>query len=249
MDVTTISAALEAESTPDVARATQRDVRTIRGIRGTPQGAVARLAHQAWASDRPTLDDAPALGELFGGAWEDGLVAVGLLAALVPDGPGQALEIGLDWLDRVDDGATADALGHLVLGPAFAATGADPERLGALVAPHRKVSHPAVRRALVAMGLAFLPIPIQGASAAPLRARHGANALTFVEAPLSPLVSVLAHAFLRDEGPTVRKALRRLLREWVREDPAAVVAWEAEVRGGLPKMLSAETVRARRKAG
>lgn len=249
MDESLISEMLEATADEQVARNTRKDVRTIRGIRGTPHAEVAKVANWAWTESRPVLSEEDSLRRLFMSSWEDGLVAIGLLAALVPDGPAEVLEIGLDWLDRVDDGATADALGWLVLGPGLAGSGPDPARLAELIAPRRKHDHPAVRRALVAMGLAFLPMPIQGPSAAPLRARLGVQVVQFVDAPLSPLVGVICHAFLRDESPTVRKAMRRLIREWVRVDPAAVVAWEGEVRGGLPKLLSAETIRARRKAG
>lgn len=246
MDESLISETLEALSSNDVARKAARNVSTLRGIRGTPHGEIARVGAVVWQSDRPSLEDDDALTRLFMSAWEDGLLAVGLLAALVPDGPGEALDIGQDWLARLDDILTADALGWLVLGPAFAATGADPERLQTLVASG-KGAHVAVRRAFVMMGMAFLPVPLEGCSVAPLRARHQVDQLTFVEEALSPLLHVLAHAFLRDESPAVRKAMRRLLRAWVKADPAGVVAWEQSVRGGLPKMLSAETKRARNK--
>ncbi|MCB9676587.1 MAG: DNA alkylation repair protein [Alphaproteobacteria bacterium] len=248
MDESLISETLESASDGDTARKAARQVHTLRGLRGTPQGEIARIAAAVWRKDPPSLEDEGPLSRLFSTAWEDGIVAVGLLAALVPDGPGEAFDIAREWLGRIDDLMTADALGWLVLGPAFAASGADAERLDTFVAELRQRPHPAVRRAGVAMGLAFLPIPIQGPSAAPLRERLGEKALQFVAEPLSPLVHVIAHRFLRDEDPAVRKALRRLLREWVRADPAAVVHWESTVRGGLPKMLSAETKRAHRKA-
>ncbi|MCA9569789.1 MAG: DNA alkylation repair protein [Myxococcales bacterium] len=246
MDESLISETLEALSSSDTARKAARNLNTLKGIRGTPQAEIARVGAAVWRDQKPSLAAEDALTRLFRSAWEDGMLAVGLLAALVPDGPTEALDIGLDWLARLDDNLTADALGWLVLGPAFAATGAEPERLRELALAH-KGSHPAVRRALVSMGLAFLPLPLEGCAVAPLRARHGDDAIAFVEAPLSPLVGALAHAFLRDESPNVRKALRRVLKGWVKTDPAAVVAWEAEVRGGLPKLLSEVTHKARNK--
>lgn len=95
------------------------------------------------------------------------------------------------------------------------------------------------------MALAFLPVPLEGPAVAPLRARHQTPTLTFVEQALSPLVAVVCDTFVRDESPAVRKALRRVIKGWVKTDPAAVVEWQASVRGGLPKMLSAESNKAR----
>jgi hypothetical protein len=248
MDESLISETLDALSDGDTARKAAKQVTTLRGLRGTSPGEIARVGAAVWQDDRPTIEDDQALSRLFSTAWEDGLVAIGLLAALVPDGPAECLDIGREWLERLDDNATADALGWLVLGPAFAASGADETRLDTLAADLRQHPHPSVRRAVVAMALAFLPIPIQGPSAAPLRERFGEKTLQFVAEPLSPLVHVIAHRFLRDEDPGVRKALRRLLREWVKTDPAAVIHWTSTVRGGLPTMLSAETKRAVGKA-
>ncbi|MEZ4316587.1 MAG: DNA alkylation repair protein [Myxococcota bacterium] len=246
MDESLISEMLESLSTGETARKTSKQVTTLRGIRGTPVGEIARVGAAIWKSEGLTLADEDSLNRLFSSAWEDGLLAIGLLGALVPDAPSECFDIGMEWLARIDDTTTADALGWLVLGPGFVAAGPDPERLDTLLADLRSRPHAAVRRAAVAMGLAFLPVPLQGPSAAPLRERVGQREVQFVEQPLSPLVHVLAHRFLRDEDPSVRKAMRRLLREWVRTDPAAVVEWENSVRGGLPKLLSAETKRARR---
>jgi len=247
MDDSLVSETLEALSDPTTARKAAKHITTLRGIRGTPQGEIARVGASIWDGDRPTFDDEDALSRLFAAAWEDGLLAIGLLAALVPDGPTECLDIGLEWLGRVDDTTTADALGWMVLGPAFLASGADLERFEVLITEHRARPHPTVRRATVAMGLAFLPIPMQGPAAAPLRQRLGERTLQFVDKAQTPLLHALAHRFLRDEDATVRKAMRRLLREWSKTDPAGVVAWEATVRGGLPKMLSAETKRAHRR--
>jgi hypothetical protein len=248
MDESLVSETLDALSDAATARKMARQIQTLRGLRGTPQGEIARVAAAVWQEGPPSLRDEDALSRLFSAAWEDGLVAIGLLAALVPDGPAECLDIGREWLTRIDDNTTADALGWMVLGPAFAASNPSPDDLQAFASKLRAASHASVRRAGVAMGLAFLPLPLQGPTAAPLRERLGERSLQFVEAPLSPLVHVLAHTFLRDEDPGVRKALRRLLREWVKADPVAVTEWVASVRGGLPKLLSAETKKAERAA-
>jgi hypothetical protein len=246
MDESLVSETLDALSDAATARKTARNVNTLRGIRGTPQSEIARVGNAVWQDDRPSLQAEDALTRLFMAAWEDGILAVGLLAALVPDGPAEALDIGTDWLARIDDMLTADALGWLVLGPAFLASGADPERLRTFLEP-LKGTHPAVRRAGVAMALSFLPIPLEGPAVAPLRARHQAPQISFVEEAVSPLIAVIADRFVHDESPAVRKALRRVLKSWVKADPAAVVDWQATVRGGLPKILSAETRKARNK--
>ncbi len=245
MDDALVSETLDALSDAQTARKTARNVSTLRGIRGTPHSEIARVGAAFWKEHRPTLSDEDALDRLFARAWEDGLLAVGLLAALVPDGPAEALDIGVDWLGRVDDTATADALGWLVLGPAFLATGADPDRLHRFLDTYR-CEHFAPRRALVSMGMAFLPLPIEGCAAAPLRERHGARSLSFVDRPRSVLVEQIARAFLRDPHPSVLKALRRLLKGWAKTDPDAVAAWT--VPGGLPKLLAA-ACRPRRPAG
>ena len=142
MDVAEIAERLDAESTPETSRATRSHVSTLRGIRGTPHGTIAKVAAEAWRGGGWQLPGAEdSLSALFSGAWEDGLVAIGLLAATTPDHPEDALEIGLDWLTRVDDVLTADALGWLVLGPAALASNADfHELIGAM-----KV-RPALRR-------------------------------------------------------------------------------------------------------
>lgn len=244
MDVELISETLEAMADPHVARQASRQTHTLRGIRGTPHGEIARIGAAAWQEHHPTPRDEDALRQLFMAAYEDGLVAIGMLSTLVPKHPGEALDIGLSWLDLVDEVETADALGWLVLGPGFAATGPEVGRLEELLAP-KKTAHVAVRRAMAAMALAFLPIPVTGPAAAPLRQALSSKHLQFVDQPLSPLVATICTTFVRDEAPQVRKVLRRILRLWAKLDPAATVAWEQSVRGGLPKFLSAETKKAR----
>ncbi|MFT4622464.1 MAG: hypothetical protein ACI8PZ_001120 [Myxococcota bacterium] len=242
MDAQAISDALEALSNTDTARRQRKQQQPLRGLRGTPLSEVARIAAASWTESRPVLpDDEGELNNLFASAWEDGLVAIGLLAACIPDYPEEALELGLSWLTRLDDVATGDALGWLVLGGGSLASGRGLASLG-------RPDHIAARRAIVMAGMAALPEPIEGPSAAPLRARLSEKRVQFVEEPLSNALTAHVNTWLRDESPAVRKGLRRLLRSWTRTDAAAVVAWGDSVRGGLPRLLRDEVNRARRRA-
>jgi hypothetical protein len=234
LDAEVVSELLEAVADEEVARKRAREVRTLRGVRGVAFGEVARIAAAVWADARPSLDDEGELAALFATAFEDGLVAIGLLAALLPDAPDEAFDLARDWLSRVDDVATADALGWLVLGPGALAAGGDPVAAlgGAIRGPH-----PTVRRAAVMAGMAWLPIEIEGPAAAPLRARIGTAAVRFVDHPQTRAVAALLRAALRDEDPAVRKAVRRLLSAWAEHDPDAATRFLAETPGGVPKML------------
>jgi hypothetical protein len=244
LDAEIVSELLEAVVDGDLARKRAREIRTLRGVRGVPYGEVARIAAAAWLDQRPEPGDDGELGALFATAFEDGLVAIGLLAAVLPDDPSDALDVGRDWLSRVDDVATADALGWLVLGPGVLASGAAPiEALRAALSNE----HPAVRRAGVMAGMAWLPVEIEGPAAAPLRARIGVAAVRFVDEPHSDEVEALVRATLRDEDPAVRKAVRRLLAAWAEHDPDRAEDFLRGVPGGVPKMLREAAEKAARR--
>jgi hypothetical protein len=246
MNPDVVAERLEAASTPEAAKAASRQIHTLRGVRGVPPGAIARVIAEVWRTERPMLPrDEDSLETLYFNAWEDGIVAIGLLAALVPDAPAEALDIARGWLDRIDDVGTADALGWLVLGPCTLAAGADVEEE---LAPLRSHAHPAVRRAGVMAGLAMTPEIIEGPAAAALRERLGVRDVQFVEDALSENLAIITDAFLRDEDPSVRKALRRVLGAWADADPDAATEYLEGVRGGVPKMLREEVERAARKA-
>lgn len=240
LDAEIVSELLEAVADPDLARKRSREIRTLRGLRGVANGEVARIAAAVWLEQAPDIDDEAELSDLFGTAFEDGLVAIGLLAALLPDAPAEVLDIAQDWLNRLDDTATADALGWLVLGPAHLATGTP------LPSPHQGL-HPIVRRAIVMAGMAYLPEEIEGPAAAPLRARLGTEAVRFVDEPQSSQVATLCEVAIKDPDPSVRKALRRVLSAWGRRAPDEAEAWIMAVRGGSPKMLREAVVKATRR--
>ncbi len=243
MDEELLSETLEAKSDRQTARATGRGIKTLKGIRGTPMGELARIGVAAWKKGINLDRDDSGLRRLFGAAWEDGLLAVGLTAAALPDDPEAAWELGREWADRVDDLVTADAIGWLLLGPALLAMGRPIDEILQL----SSAEHTATRRAGIASALAFTTLPIEGPAAAPLRERVGQKKLAFVEHPLSDGLAALCSAYLRDPAPEVRKVIRRVLRIWAKEHPEGVVAWADTVRGGLPKILSDEVKRARRR--
>jgi hypothetical protein len=221
---------------------THTDVRSIKGVRGVPLGQLAALIARAWREQRPKLpDDEDALEELFGTAWEDGMVATGLLAASVAEGPEDALEIGLGWCGWIDDVLSADALGWLVVGPAAVQMNRDAYEMLA------ESDRPWARRAAVMSAMACTPTRIEGPAAAALRERHGMKDLQFVESALTDRIAPIASAFVRDEDPHVRKAVRRLLGAWALSDPDGAEGWLAGVRGGVHKMLREELERSARK--
>ncbi len=244
MDAAALSKALDDLSDAGAARRMVREVHTLKGVRGVVPGEVARVAASAWKQQATDLDrDEDALAALFSTAFEDGLLAIALLAAAVPDAPDDALEIGLDLLDRVDDHQTADALGWLVLGPARLASG---RPLGDLLRAADGREHASPRRAVCASGLALTPEIVKSPSAAALRERLAARQIRFVDDTRSDDLGVLCTHFVRDDAPSVRKILRRVVGAWAVHDPEAATAWAADVRGGIPKMIREELERCAR---
>jgi hypothetical protein len=237
-----ISRALEAASDEQTARAQRRQIACLRGIRGASMRAVAEAADRAWRQDRPVLpDDEAVLDGLFATAWEDGLAAIALLAATIPDSADVAAEIARGWLDRTDDVLTADAIGWMILGPAAIASGGGAKAVLAGLAD-RPIAH----RAAVSAGLAFTPTPLQGPCAAAVRARLDQTSVQWVGALDTTAVEAILTAFARDPDPGVLKGVRRLLRRWGEEDPSAALAWAESFRGGLPKVLREEVADLRR---
>jgi hypothetical protein len=244
-DPEVISDSLEAVSDGHTARKRARQVQPFRGVRGVAPKDVTRILVSTWqASPLQLPDDEELLQTLFMTAFEDGLVAVGLLAAALPDAPVDVLDMADELLPHVDDTETADALGWLVLGPGLLATGeglADGVLALKDAPPHR-------RRAAVMALMTALPEPVQGGAAAALRERMKNRQVVFVEAPLSDEIERALVAYLRDTSPVVRKAVARVLRAWGTFDPDRVEALIQTFPGGMSKQLREEAVRGIRKA-
>jgi hypothetical protein len=240
LDASELSEALEQASDTKTARRMAKQHQPLRGIRGVPLHGIAELTGTAWRSWKPTVkNDEEELSSLFQTAWEDGLVAIGLLGSCVPEEPEQAFDLGRSWLDQTDDLATADALGWIVLGGASLLTAKTLDTL-------YRHNHVLVRRAVTMAGMAWTSAPMEGPSAAALREKLGERTIRWTDHSHDAKLTTLCHSMLRDEAPSIRKALRRVLRAWTADQPSAVVQWADDVRGGLPKMLRAEVDRARR---
>jgi hypothetical protein len=245
LDAQGLSDALESFSDRRLARKRSQHVRPLKGLRGTPLSEVARLGAVAWGEGVALPEDEEALHQLFCTAHEDGLLAVGLAAAAAPDAPWVGLDLADRWLDMVDDLETADALGWLLYGPSLLAAG---RRLDEALPAHRAEA-PIRRRAALIAALAALPVPIEGPSAAPLRARLGERRVAFVEAARSEEVGAVCEAYRQDEDPHVRKALGRVLRGWGECDPEAAEGWlsEAQRRGGVARQVREQLEKGARK--
>ena len=204
---------------------------------------VARVGDAVWREDAPRLpESADELDQLFGAAWEDGLVAIGLLAACWSDDPEGALDQGLDWATRIDDIVSADALGWFVLGPVAMVT----QQIGTLSSRLRSHPRDAVRRCAIMAAMAWTTSPLEGPAAAPLRAKLNQKKVRMVDASQSQHLADYLLPSLNDASPSVRKAQRRVVRAWANDDPAGVVAFGARAGGGLPKLLRSEVQRASR---
>ncbi len=240
-----ISLALEAASSRDHARKRGKHLRPLRGLRGVTGKDMVAVLLKTLRAGRPRLpDDADELQTLFSTAYEDGIVAIGLLSTVATKEPEEALDLAWAWLGMLDDVETADALGWLVIGPALLAEGEGVvDELRGLKDQHI----PERRRAALAAALAMLPEPIEGPAAAALRDQVGQKRVAFVAEPLDGIVSEVADAFRHDDSPCVRKALLRLVRSWAYSSPDMAQDWLDDWRGGSPRMVRKEVERAVKK--
>lgn len=244
-DADTLSETLELLSDGDLARKRTKQLGPFRGVRGVPQREVVNLLVATWNDDRPALEPhADALYDLFMSAHEDGLVAIGLVAALLPDDPTEALDFADRVFKHVDDVETADALGWLILGPGLLAAG-EPFAPSLLELAH--ADRPEQRRVALMATLACCPVPIEGAAAAALRERTGERKTAFVGEPLTALALPVWDAFVRDRAACVQKALHRVARSWAVVDPDPVEQWMLDFSGGVPKSLRADITKAAKK--
>jgi hypothetical protein len=240
-----ISETLEAASNGATAKTRGRQLQCFRGVRGVPLAKLTEILVAEWKTSPANLpDDEDWLRTLFMSAFEDGIVAIGLLSAAIPDAPADALDIAEELLTFVDDTESADALGWLVLGPGLLATGEPLEET--LLRYKDKPVHR--RRAAMMALMAALPVSVEGPAAAAIRERMGTRQVAFVETPQSEAIEAVVRGMMRDEAPAVRKALCRVMRSWATVEPDRVEALINGFPGGIPKLVREEATRGIRKA-
>jgi len=232
-----LSARLAKLSSKEQARGMKKHISPLRGIRGVSGSGITEVINLAWKTGvhLDDADDEDELHSLFTTAYEDGLVAIGLAAAALPDDPETGLSLARRWLAITDDIQTADALGWLMWGPALlSGAGKGPSAL-----LDARSSDEFERRAAVIALLSALPVPIEGPAASGLRARLKLRRVAFVESALDELLEEVLPAYLRDDNPQVRKAVARVAREWAACSPDAA---EAAVKdpGGLHRVVRAD---------
>lgn len=224
LDARSISDALDGLADNQTRFKKAKHLQPIRGLRGVAARDIGPVIRDAWTAGVDLGDDAEALRSLFSTAHEDGIVAIALVAAAMPDAPTLALELAEEWLDVVDDTGTADALGWLVLGPSLLSQGT-PMSLPSYCLESRDSCQPHPRRALVMSCMAALPIEVEGVAASALRDRMGLRRLSFVEQVIPDVCDGVLDAFWREGHPNVCKALARLVRSWGECEPEKVASF------------------------
>ena len=244
MSVHTLSELLELFANPQQARKTQKHNKCLRGIRGVAPGEIARIASAYWLENGIQLErDEMELRQLFSTAFEDGLLAITLLAPLSTSEPEACLDMALDWASMLDDAQTTDALGWGILGPILLISPDGQDAIHSL----RTHTNPWARRAAVMAGMAALPLPIEGTVAACIRANLGQKSVRFVDSPIHHWIERCLDASVRDSHPAVQKAVRRLSSAWALHAPNEATQWAIAFRGGLPKMIRLELEKSARK--
>jgi len=245
IDTQNISKKLNAAAKKDLAGRRMKHVQPLRGVRGTPHATVASVIAATWKQGQLDLmRDSEQIHELFSTAHEDGLVAIGLVAALVPDAPQEALDLAERWIDLVDDVETADALGWMVYAPGLAAGG---EPIVEVLCSYVRDARPIVRRLSVMALMARLPVPLEGPCAAAIRERVGNRRALLIDQADSKTLRPVCSAYIQDSDPLVRKALARVIRAWGQCAPAVVEEFLAEVPGGVNRRIREEAQRGIRK--
>lgn len=234
LTATKLSELLAKQASPAKARGLKKHISPLRGVRGAPGSAISEAINRGWKSGvhLDEADDVNHLKTLFSTAFEDGLAAIGLAAAALPDDPEAGLQLCQHWLGFADDIQTADALGWLMWMPALlSGAGKGPS---ALLDATR--SDPYTRRAAVLALMAALPVPIEGPAAAGLRARLDQRRVAFVDSPLDEVLEEVLPPFLRDDNPQVRKAIGRVARSWASVSPDRAEA-AVTTPGGLHRVI------------
>lgn len=236
-----ISAALQAHSDTTYARKRNRQIQPLRGIRGVPARSVVAVLVESWkASPLDLPDENGPINQLFTTAFEDGIVAIGLATAALPDAPYEVLDLADRWLELVDDVESGDAIGWLMFGPALLASR---EPFVSSVKELIVHEHPLRRRVGILSCFAAMPTPLEGPAAAALRERLGQRHLRFVETAMDDALDELLPRLIRDEQPVVRRALSRAMRTWATFSPDHVEEIITTFSGGAPRALREEVTK------
>jgi len=236
-----ISAALQQRTDSSYARKRGKQIQPLRGLRGVPARDVVEVLVESWrASPLDLPDEAGPAHMLFTTAYEDGIVAIGLAAAALPDVPYEVLDLADRWIEIVDDVETADALGWLLFGPALLASN---EPFVPAVKELITHEHPMRRRVGILACFSLMPTPIEGAAAAALRERLDQRRLAFVEEVMDDPLAELLPLAIHDRVPMVRKCISRAFRTWGTFSPDRVEEVIAGARGGAPRYLRDEATK------
>jgi len=244
LSASALSQSLSKAASGAKARGLKKHISPLRGLRGAPGTAITDAINRGWKSGvhLDEHDDVTQLKTLFSTAFEDGLVAIGLAAAALPDDPETGLALCHHWLSFADDIQTADALGWLMWMPALlSGAGKGPSAL-----LDARSADPYTRRAAVIALLGALPVAIEGPAAAGLRARLDQRRVAFVDAPLDEILEEVLPPFLRDENPQVRKGVGRVVRSWASLSPDRAEA-AVHAPGGLHRVIRDELAKGLKK--
>lgn len=218
-DLTYYETRLSAHVNRKLAIQRHRESPTLRGTVGVPYSELTKIISESEWAELP--QDEEMIKALYSQSLEEGLISISLLSVCVLSTPAVALELANSWVPYLDDVQTADALGHLVIGPASLSLGLDlNERI-----KQSKDGSPYSRRAEVMSLMAALPEPIHGPAAAGLREYLNAEVVTFVEDPYDKVVGNGLLLVLRDNSPIVRKSFSSVLRAWTACSKDAVDEW------------------------
>lgn len=210
---------LGAHANRKLANQRRKEAPTLRGVLGVPYAELSQIIAESELAELPK--DRELLNTLYSRSLEEGLIAIALTAVAVLENPEDALELADRWLPYVDDVQTADALGHLVVGPAVLSLAHSPlERL-----QDPELKNPFQRRAEVMALMAAMPEPIHGPASVALREAFQADEVTFVEEAMDELIGSGLKIVLRDPSPIVRKAFSSVLRSWTACRHDAVQEW------------------------
>ena len=204
-------------------------LKVLRGFRGAPARLIAELLEEDPYVELPQGEEE--LHRLFMRAHEDGMIAIGLLSVAALSQAQEAYELAQEWLELIDDVETADALGWTVLGPIALQLSLSP------LEGYRHASGVYAKRAWVMSLLAAIPEPPKGAHVAGLRAHLQSEQVIFVDEPVLPVLQEAFPVLIKEEHPTLRKAVVALIRSWASASPEGIEAVIDLSKGNLPRWI------------